>query len=90
MTAVGSVLLLVAAGLGTGVAAAAVRGDAGLVAAQLGAQLVHLPAVLVLAGVAALLVGLVPRRAALAWPAVTWTLLLGLFGGPARRCRRRC
>ena len=81
VTAFASVLLLVAAGLGVGVAAAAARGDAGLVVPQLGAQLVHLPAVLVLAGVAALLVGLVPRAAAVAWAAVTWTLLLGLFGG---------
>ncbi len=24
---------------------------------------------------------MVPRAAALAWPAVTWTLVLGLFGG---------
>ena len=74
-------LLLVAAGLGTGAAAAAVRGDAGLIATQLGAQLAHLPAVLVLAGAAALLIGLAPRLAALAWLAVTGTLVLGLFGG---------
>jgi putative exporter of polyketide antibiotics len=48
---------------------------------SLGAQLVHLPAVLVLAGLAALLVGLARRGAALAWPAVTWTMLPGLSGG---------
>jgi ABC-2 type transport system permease protein len=81
VTAFASFLLLVAAGLGTGLAAAAVRGEPGLVLAQLGAQLVHLPAVLVLGGTAALLVALVPRAAALAWAVVTWTLLLGLFGG---------
>ena len=77
---VASALLLVAGGLGTGLAGAAVSGDAGLVLDQLGAQLVHLPAVLVVAGVAAALVGGAPRYAVLAWVVVAWTVLAGMFG----------
>jgi ABC-2 type transport system permease protein len=80
VTALLSAALLVAAGLGAGLAAAVVRGDPGLVVTQLGAQLAHLPAVLVLAGVAAALLGLAPRHTALAWVLVTWTVVLGLFG----------
>jgi ABC-2 type transport system permease protein len=47
VTAAASALLLTAAGLGTGAAAAAVRGDGRLVVRQVGAELAHLPAVLV-------------------------------------------
>ncbi|MFL6129627.1 MAG: ABC transporter permease [Mycobacteriales bacterium] len=80
VTAGAAVLLLVASGLGTGIAAAAVTGDAGQVGRLLGATLVPLPAVLVVAALAAALVGLVPRLAALAWVVVSWVLLLALFG----------
>jgi ABC-2 type transport system permease protein len=80
VTALGASLLLAAAGLGNGLTSAAVSGDAGLVGRDLGAALVHLPAVLVLAGGTALLVGLVPRRAGLAWLVVVWAVLAGVFG----------
>jgi ABC-2 type transport system permease protein len=80
VTASASVLLLVAAGLGDGFAAAAVSGDAGLVGRYLVATLVHVPAVLVILGVAALLVGAVPRFAPLAWLVVVWALVAGVFG----------
>jgi ABC-2 type transport system permease protein len=80
VTTLSAVLLLVAAGLGTGLAGAAVSGDAGLVAGQLGAQLVHFPAVLVVGGVAAALVGSAPRWSALAWVLVAWAVLAGMFG----------
>ncbi|MGY1703765.1 ABC transporter permease [Geodermatophilus sp. SYSU D00697] len=80
VTAAASALLLTAAGLGTGAAAAAVRGDAGLLLPQVGAQLAHLPAVLVVAALAAALVGLVPRLAALAWAVVVWVVVAGFFG----------
>lgn len=80
VTAGASVLLLVVAGLGCGLAAAAVTGDTASVAALLGALLVPLPAVLVLAGVAAALVGLAPRLAGLAWLPLGWALLVTLFG----------
>ncbi|MGY1622100.1 ABC transporter permease [Geodermatophilus sp. SYSU D00965] len=80
VTAAASALLLTAAGLGTGLAAAAVRGDAGLVLPQVGALLAHLPAVLVVATLAAALVGAVPRLAALAWAVVAWVAVAGFFG----------
>lgn len=75
-----STLLLVLAGLGTGLAAAAVTGDTGLAVAQVGAQLVRLPAVLLLAGVAVALLGVAPRLVALAWLPVTWAVLVAAFG----------
>lgn len=75
-----SVLLALAAGLGAGLAAAAVTGDAGQVGRLLGATLVPLPAVLVVAGVAAVLVGVAPRWSGLAWAAIAWVVLAGLFG----------
>jgi ABC-2 type transport system permease protein len=80
VTAGASALLLAAAGLGTGAAAAAVRGDAGLVPRQVGALLAHLPAVLVVATLAAVLVAAVPRLAGLAWAVVAWVTVTGFFG----------
>jgi ABC-2 type transport system permease protein len=80
VTAAGAALLLVTAGLGTGLAAAVVHGDPGLVPRQVEAQLVHLPAVLVVAGLAAALVGWAPRLTALAWAVVGWVVVAGSFG----------
>jgi ABC-2 type transport system permease protein len=51
-----------------------------LVATQLGAQLVRLPAVLLLAGVAVALLGVAPRLASLAWLPVTWAVIAVAFG----------
>jgi ABC-2 type transport system permease protein len=75
-----AVLLLLVAGLGGGLAAAAVSGRAGAVPDQLGTALVQLPAVLLLGALTAVLVAAVPRRAGLAWVAVCWVALLGMFG----------
>jgi ABC-2 type transport system permease protein len=76
----GSIVLLVLGGLGTGIAAAASTGDGGLVASEVATQLARLPAVLVLAGLAAALLGLAPRLAALAWLPVTWAVVVASFG----------
>ena len=67
MAAVGSAVVVAASGLGIGIGAAVVLGDARLVLEQTGAALARLPAVLVLVGATTLLVALVPRRAPLAW-----------------------
>jgi ABC-2 type transport system permease protein len=75
-----SALLLVLGGLGTGLAAAAVSGDTGRILAQVGVELVQLPAVLVCAGIAAALLGLAPRAASLAWTLVAWAAVASLFG----------
>ena len=80
VAAAGSALALLAAGLGTGVAAAVVSRDPALVGRSLGAELVHLPAALVAGAVAAALVGLAPRLAPLAWVVVGWAVVAGLFG----------
>jgi ABC-2 type transport system permease protein len=80
VTAGASVLLALGGGLGAGLAAAAVTGDAGQVGRLVGATLAPVPGVLVVAGVAAILVGLVPQRSVLAWTAVAWVVLVGLFG----------
>jgi len=80
VTVAASVLLALAAGLGAGLAAAAVSGDAGQVGRLLGATLVPLPAVFIVAGMAAVLVGVVPRWSVLAWAAYAWVALVGLFG----------
>ncbi|MGY1601744.1 ABC transporter permease [Geodermatophilus sp. SYSU D00815] len=73
-------LLLLVAGAAGGLAAAGVIGDAGQFGRQLGAALVQLPAVLVLAGLTAALVGWAPRWAPLAWAVLVWALLAGMFG----------
>jgi len=80
VTATAAGLLLLVAGVADGIAAAAALGDAGRVGPQVLAALVQLPAVLVVTGIAAALVGLAPRWAALAWLAVVWALITSLFG----------
>jgi ABC-2 type transport system permease protein len=80
VTAGATVLMLVLGGLGTGLAAAAARGDAGLILDQVVTQLVVLPAVLVAAGVAAALVGAAPRIVGLVWVVVAWSVLAAFFG----------
>jgi ABC-2 type transport system permease protein len=80
VSALGAAVLLLSAGLGDGLSAAAVTGDAGLIGRDVGAALVHFPAVLVMAGIAALLVAMVPRMAVLAWLVVVWAFLAGMFG----------
>jgi ABC-2 type transport system permease protein len=75
-----SICLLLLAGLGTGIAAAASTGDGGLIVSEIGTQLVRLPAVLLLAALAVALLGLAPRLAALAWLPVTWAVVVASFG----------
>jgi ABC-2 type transport system permease protein len=67
VSAVGSVVVLVAGGLGLGIGAAVVVGDGMLVVDEVAAALARLPAVLVLTGATTLLVAVAPRRALLAW-----------------------
>jgi ABC-2 type transport system permease protein len=73
-------LLLLAAGLGSGLTAAAVSGDQAAVGSSLAAALVHLPAVLVVAAGTAALAAVSPRLAPLAWAALCGMVLLALFG----------
>ena len=78
----GSVALLVLAGLSTGLGYGLVIGDvAGQLGRLAGAALVQVPAALVLAGFVAVLFGLLPRwSVALSWAALVACLLLGQIG----------
>lgn len=76
----GLVAITVASAVVFGMATAWSTGDSGHVARLLGAGLAYLPAVLVVAGVAVALFGLLPRLFALAWAAfglVTFIAFLG-------------
>ena len=76
----GSAVVLAAAGLGEGVAAAIGTADAGQVPRLLGASLVHLPALAVFVGLTMALFGLVPRAVLAVWAALAVCLVLGMFG----------
>ena len=80
VTTVGTAVLLVASGLGTGVGLAVAVGDAAEVPRLVAASLVHLPAVLVLAGLTAACQGAVPRWAQAAWASLAVVVIVGLFG----------
>jgi ABC-2 type transport system permease protein len=80
MTVAGTLLVILAAGLGAGVGYALVTGDGGAVGRLTGATFAQLPGVLVLGGLARLLSGLVPRWAVLAWSGVAFCSVILLFG----------
>ncbi|WP_282703548.1 ABC transporter permease [Streptomyces sp. CC219B] len=80
VTLAGSVVVLTAAGLGTGLAYGISSGDPTQVPRLVGAALVHTPALWLLAGVTTTLFGLVPRGAAAAWAALTACFVIGLLG----------
>jgi ABC-2 type transport system permease protein len=81
----GPAVLLVTAGLTSGLVHGAQTGDMGKALGQmLGSAVVQLPAVWVLTGITAALFGLIPRFAAAAWGALAAFLVLaelGSFGG---------
>ncbi|GAA5195907.1 exporter of polyketide antibiotics [Rugosimonospora acidiphila] len=78
---VGSAFLLAVAGLLAGLTYGAEVGDVGgQLPRLLGATLVQVPAVWVLAGISLAMFGLVPRLAAGAWAAFGLCVLLGEFG----------
>ena len=76
----GSGLAVVAGGLGLGATYGLVIGDAGQVPRLVGASLVYLPPVWLLAGLAVALLGAAPRWVAAAWGVWAACLVLGLFG----------
>jgi len=77
----GSAFLLALAGTAMGLAIGLSQGDAGTQLPRLlGAAMVQVPAVWVLAGIAAALFGLLPRLTSLAWVALVVFLLLGQLG----------
>ena len=76
----GVLVVLVSSGLVLGLSAAAVMGDASLLADGFGAVVAYLPAVLVMAGVPAFTVGVFPKYAAAAWAMLLVTFVVSFFG----------
>ena len=79
VTVGGTVLALALGGLGLGLGFAMVTGDGSRVGPWLLASLTYVAPVLVLAAVARLLYGLVPRLASLAWLALAFCVVVLLF-----------
>ncbi|MEU0148400.1 ABC transporter permease [Streptomyces sp. NPDC006288] len=77
---VGGTVLLLVAGLGTGVAGAASTGDSGLVLSSTGAALAYAPALWVTAGVAAVLFGRLPGAAQATWVVPVYAFVTGYLG----------
>ncbi|QOV33500.1 ABC transporter permease [Streptomyces ferrugineus] len=76
----GSVVVLIAAGLGTGLAYGVSGGGMGQVPRLVGAALVYAPALWLLAGLAITLFGLAPRGMVATWAALTACFVIGLLG----------
>jgi ABC-2 type transport system permease protein len=76
---VGSALVVLAAGLGMGLADAIVSGDPAQVPRLTGASVAQIPAVWVLVGVAAALFGWLPRAVAAAWAVLVACFLIGML-----------
>lgn len=79
VTATGSLVLLLASGLATGVGAAISVGEAGLVADMVLATVSFAPAVWVVLALAALLYGAAPRALAAVWALVVYGMIVGFF-----------
>lgn len=77
---VGSVVLLVAGGLGYGVARAISAEDIGELPKLIGAMLAYAPAMWLLAGAAVALFGLVPRLSGAPWAAFGFVVFVAWFG----------
>jgi ABC-2 type transport system permease protein len=76
----GSVVLMLAAGLGMGLTYGIAAGDLGQVGRLLGAAIVYVPALWVLVGVAMVLFGVVPRATTGAWAVLIACFVVGLLG----------
>jgi ABC-2 type transport system permease protein len=81
VTALGSVTVVLAGGVGVGVAYALTIGDVTQVGRLVAASAVYVPAALLLGGLAALLVGWLPRAVAVAWGALAFCFVIGWLGG---------
>lgn len=80
VTIIGSLLVLLASGVGIGVGYALVTGDGSAVARLTGATFAQLAGLFVLGAVARLLNGVAPRAATLAWLVVVFCFVVLMFG----------
>ena len=80
IAAAGPAVVLAALGTATGLGYGLSTGDLGRLPQVLGGALVYLPAVWVMTGIAAALVGLLPRLAMAGWGVWTVFILLDVFG----------
>jgi ABC-2 type transport system permease protein len=80
ITVLGTVAMLLGAGLGLGLSYALVTGDGSAVTRKTGGMVSYLPAVLVLSACTRLLYGLVPRAAKAAWLLLLVAAVVLLFG----------
>ncbi|WP_226924838.1 ABC transporter permease [Georgenia satyanarayanai] len=78
---VATILVQVLVGLGVGAGVAMVTGEAGWVGELTLAALVHLPAILLVGGLAVALYGVRPQLASLAWAVVVWAAIVAFLGG---------
>jgi ABC-2 type transport system permease protein len=76
----GSLLLLTGAGVATGLTYALVARDMSVVAPLVATGLVYAPALWLLVGLAAAVVGLAPRATAAVWAVLTWCFVVGVLG----------
>jgi ABC-2 type transport system permease protein len=79
VSAGGSAVLLAVSGLGMGLGARVTTGDGGDLVPLVAASLSYLPAVLVVAGLTALLYAARPDAASLAWVLVGYAVFVGMF-----------
>ena len=84
ITLAGTVAVVVLSGLGLGVGFRLVTGDASKIGPYTWATTSLLPAVLLLAGLALLLYGALPRAASLAWLALLFCVVVMMFGEALR------
>jgi ABC-2 type transport system permease protein len=76
---VGSALVIIGGGLGTGVSAH-IAGAHVTIAGTVGAACLQIPAIWALIAVTALLIGVVPRASILGWALVTGSFMVSFFG----------
>lgn len=77
----GSLLLMLAGGLGLAVTAALALDDVSVFGKLLGAAVAHLPGIWLVIAIAVALVGVAPRLVHLAWVVLTYGVVVGVLGG---------
>lgn len=80
VTLLGTLALVLSAGLGLAAAFAVTTGRTGKAVDLVWASLAYLPPILLVAGVAVLLFGLVPRATGLVWVVVAFSFVIGWLG----------